>query len=82
MVAPPTYISLQSIRLIRDSVGSLITMNEALARIELLRNMPEPTWTNGRPSNRELLDYMNYQGEADDLELQIEFIINSLTQVN
>lgn len=81
MVAPPTPIerAMQSVRLIRDGFGRLITINEALARIQLLRSDPGPSWTNERPSQTEVLDYMNDEAEAEDLELQINFLMNRLS---
>lgn len=80
MVATPTPMqrAMQSVRLIRDSIGRLITINEAQSRIEFLRSIPEPSGANERPSQRELLDYMNYEAEAEYLELQINFVMNRL----
>lgn len=82
MVAPPSpaLIAMQTVPIIIDSVGSLITINEALARIQLLRRIPEPRMENTRPSHREVLDYMNYQTEADDLEYQVNFILYGLLE--
>lgn len=80
MVSPPTLVmrAMQSVRLIRDGFGRLITINEAVARIQLLRSSPERSWVNERPSHREVLDYMNDEAEAEDLELQINFVMNIL----
>lgn len=71
MVAPPSEQNNQSSRVIRDWRGYVITTNESLARIELLRSIPPPSFENERPSNRELLDYMNFEAEAEDLEYRI-----------
>ena len=77
MVSPPSnqrpQIPSISDRVITASYGVdiLLTIQEARARIQELRSiLPEPGAT-----RRELLDYMNYQAEADDLEYQISLFV-------
>jgi hypothetical protein len=49
-------------------VNVLLTVDEAQRRIQELRSLQLDSQDNNR---REILDYLNFQAEADDLEHQI-----------
>lgn len=79
MVAPPSSQRPQTpstsdrVIIATYGVGILLTIPEAQARIQEVRNItPEVDIT-----RRELLDYMSLQEEADYLEYQISRFISS-----